>query len=96
MPRFLTDLTEPGGGLDDDGCRDCSRAKSPRRRNRGDLQRDPSAPQGSNRVLMLRGQRAPDQVASPGSAVLWVFDATDMQVEIERLHRRGRAPDTRL
>lgn len=41
--------------------------------------------QGSGRTLMLRGGPAPGSLAARGAVVVWVFDATDSQVEIARL-----------
>lgn len=41
--------------------------------------------QGSSRTLMLRGGPAPGALAAQGAVVLWLFDATDSQVEIGRL-----------
>lgn len=84
IPRFLTDLSEPGGGLDEADAAMIAREIAATQKSGRSFSRSVRT-QGSNRVLMLRGQRAPDQMASPGSAVLWVFDATEMQGEIERL-----------
>ncbi|MFT3978082.1 MAG: PAS-domain containing protein [Sphingomonas bacterium] len=39
---------------------------------------------GSSRALMWRGMRAPRDMGS-GAVVIWVFDATESQIEIERL-----------
>jgi len=46
-------------------------------------------PLGSARSLMIRGMRAPRDAQAPGGAVLWVFDATESQIEISRLHDDG-------
>ena len=88
IPRFLTDLSEPGGGLEEADAALLAREIGATQKSGRAFTRSVRT-QGSNRVLMLRGQRAPDQVASPGSAVLWVFDATEMQAEIERLAAEG-------
>ncbi|MDO7842776.1 sensor histidine kinase [Sphingomonas immobilis] len=40
---------------------------------------------GSARALMIRGAKAGDGLQAPGGVVLWLFDATDSQAEIERL-----------
>ena len=50
---------------------------------------------GSNRTLLLRGSPAATQLATRGSVIVWVFDATESQAEIGRLGnevaRLGRA-----
>ena len=45
---------------------------------------------GSSRSLMIRGGLADPKVAPNGSALLWVFDATDTEEEIAQLHEQGR------
>ncbi len=42
-------------------------------------------PTGAERTLMLKGSRTPAGVAATGAVVIWVFDQTDREIEIERL-----------
>lgn len=41
--------------------------------------------QGSAKVLLLKGQRAPQAMNVGGSVLIWAFDATDSEAEIARL-----------
>lgn len=45
---------------------------------------------GAARSLVVRGARAPMQAGAPDAVLLWVFDATDREVEIERLRGENR------
>ena len=45
--------------------------------------------QGSERALLVIGERAPDAVRAPGGVVLWFLDATESQDEINRLQREA-------
>ncbi|OYY72354.1 MAG: histidine kinase [Sphingomonas sp. 28-63-12] len=40
---------------------------------------------GSTKVLMFKGQRAPNGLHAGGSVVVWAFDATESEAEIARL-----------
>ena len=40
---------------------------------------------GSDKALLIRGSLADQQIAPNGSALLWIFDATDSQGQIEKL-----------
>lgn len=42
---------------------------------------------GSDRALLVVGEKAPDAVHAPGGVVLWFLDATESQSEINRLQR---------
>jgi signal transduction histidine kinase len=42
-------------------------------------------PLGSARAITLRGARAPAGAGSPGTVIVWAFDATDSEGEIARL-----------
>jgi signal transduction histidine kinase len=44
---------------------------------------------GSERALLVIGDRAPDVMNAPGGVVLWFLDATDSQEEINRLQRES-------
>lgn len=40
---------------------------------------------GSSRHLFLHGDRAPADLNAPGGVLVWIFDATELQAEVERL-----------
>lgn len=40
---------------------------------------------GANRTLLIKGAHAASKLASPGSVILWIFDATESQTELEEL-----------
>lgn len=42
---------------------------------------------GSDKTLLIRGGLADPKIAPNGSALLWVFDATESQQQIEQLHK---------
>lgn len=44
---------------------------------------------GSDRALLVIGERAPEAVRAPGGVVLWFLDATESQDEINRLQREA-------
>lgn len=44
---------------------------------------------GSERALLVIGERAPQAVNAPGGVVLWFLDATESQDEINRLQREA-------
>ncbi|MDQ0250625.1 signal transduction histidine kinase [Sphingomonas kyeonggiensis] len=44
---------------------------------------------GSERALLVIGERAPQAVNAPGGVVLWFLDATESQSEINRLQREA-------
>lgn len=45
--------------------------------------------QGSERALLVIGERASDSMHAPGGVVLWFLDATESQDEINRLQREA-------
>lgn len=45
--------------------------------------------QGSERALLVIGERASDSIRAPGGVVLWFLDATESQSEINRLQREA-------
>lgn len=45
---------------------------------------------GSERALLVVGERAPEAIGAPGAALLWFLDATDSQDEIVRLQREAQ------
>jgi signal transduction histidine kinase len=44
---------------------------------------------GSERMLLVLGERASEAVETPGSVLLWVLDATDSQAEVGSLEREA-------
>ncbi|MGK6355476.1 ATP-binding protein [Sphingomonas sp. DT-207] len=46
-------------------------------------------PKGSERALLVIGERAPDAVRAPGGVLLWFLDATESQSEIAVLQREA-------
>jgi len=44
---------------------------------------------GSERMLLVLGERASEAVETPGSVLLWVLDATDSQAEVGALEREA-------
>ncbi|SEM45231.1 Signal transduction histidine kinase [Sphingomonas gellani] len=46
-------------------------------------------PLGSSKAITLRGARAPTGAGSPGTVIVWAFDATDSEAEIARLRSEG-------
>ncbi len=54
----------------------------------------PLRPAGSNRTLLIKGSQAPEKLAAAGSVLLWIFDATEGQSELEHLREeRDEAVD---
>ena len=45
--------------------------------------------EGSERALLVIGERAAEHLNTPGGVVLWFLDATESQAEINRLQREG-------
>jgi len=42
-------------------------------------------PRGSQRVITMRGDRAPEELGATGGVIVWAFDATESLSEIDRL-----------
>jgi signal transduction histidine kinase len=88
LPGYLSELTAEGGPLEgadragfaDDiasvqrGAKSFSRALNVR---------------GSSRTLLVKGTPAGPDLANPGAAILWLFDATESQTRIAMLEREG-------
>ncbi|WP_220428617.1 sensor histidine kinase [Sphingobium fluviale] len=88
VPAYLSELTSEGGcfdvadsaALSDDilsaqrGAKNFSRAVTVR---------------GSSRALLVKGAPAGPDLANPGAAILWLFDATESQTRIATLEREG-------
>ncbi|MBB4641630.1 PAS domain-containing sensor histidine kinase [Rhizorhapis suberifaciens] len=84
VPKFVSQLTEAEGGLEPkDGqtlAHDISAAQKA-----GKSFTRPVSAQGSSRALLVRGSPAGPALSSPGGVILWLFDATESQVEIAAL-----------
>ncbi len=84
-PRTLSDLTDGDGvGLNAEDVAALSADVTAAQRAGRDFELA-VRPRGSQRALTLRGGRAPAELGAAGGAIVWVFDATDTQGEIERL-----------
>ena len=84
QPRFLDDLSGADAGLSPADAAALAGDVAAAQKAGRPFARSVRA-QGSARALMIRGGRAPRELQAPGGVVLWVFDATDSQVELERL-----------
>ena len=83
-PRFLADLTAERAGLaPEDAASLASDVAAAQRAGRPFVRA--VRPQGSARAITLRGGRAPAEAGSPGTVVIWAFDATESEGEIARL-----------
>jgi signal transduction histidine kinase len=95
-PRFLPDLSDGEGGLTADDAAALTEDVAAAQRAGRPFVRS-VRPQGSSRAITLRGARAPAEAGSPGTVVVWAFDATESEGEIARLSadtlRLGNAYD---
>lgn len=83
-PQFIDDLTGDRVGLASQDL-DALRADIvAAQKSAGGFTRS-VRPQGGQRTLIVKGQRAPRDVQAPGGVVLWVFDATESETAIARL-----------
>ena len=90
-PRYLPELTGEDRGLSpQDSAAIAADVQAAQRAGRGFVRA--VRPLGSPRAITLRGARAPAGVGSPGTVLIWAFDATDSEAEIARL----RGETTRL
>jgi signal transduction histidine kinase len=85
VPAFVSELTAPDGGLEPQhGAQLATEIAAAQRGSR------PFAlavkARGSHRSLLVRGVPAAPGHAAPGSIVLWIFDATESQSQIDSLH----------
>lgn len=84
VPAFLSELVSDEGGLEPVHARAlAAEIKAAQRGSRAFVL--PVRAQGSRRTLLVRGGRAGPDLASPGAIVLWLFDATESQSQIEEL-----------
>jgi PAS domain-containing protein len=88
VPAFLSELVSEEGGLEPDHARAlAAEIKAAQRGSREFVL--PVRAQGSSRTLLVRGGPAGPDLASPGTTVLWIFDATESQSQIEDLRSQA-------
>ncbi len=84
MPAFVSELTAPDGGLEpEDAAALAQEIAAAQRAGRSFAL--PVRGEGSSRLLLVRGAPAGPVLAESGGVVLWIFDATDSQSEIQAL-----------
>jgi len=83
-PRFLADLAADSQGLAPEDAAALAEDVAAAQRAGRPFTRA-VRPQGSARAITLRGARAPAEAGSPGTVVIWAFDATESEGEIARL-----------
>lgn len=84
VPNFLSELTDAQGGLEPEDAAALAREVAAAQRA-GRSFALPVRGQGSSRLLLVRGAPAGPGLSESGGVVLWIFDATDSQAEIESL-----------
>jgi len=92
LPAFVSELTAADGGLEPaHGTQLAQEIAAAQRGSRAFAL--PVKAQGSHRSLLVRGVPAAPGHVGPGSIVLWIFDATESQSQIDSL--RGEVSDYR-
>ncbi|QGP78404.1 sensor histidine kinase [Sphingobium sp. CAP-1] len=84
VPMFVSELTDADGGLEPDDAAALDREIASAQRA-GKSFALPVRGAGSSRLLLVRGAPAVPGLAESGGVVLWIFDATDSQAEIQGL-----------
>ncbi|HEX7876675.1 MAG TPA: PAS-domain containing protein [Sphingobium sp.] len=84
VPAFVSELTAPDGGLETEDAAALGREIAAAQRA-GRSFALPVRGEGSSRLLLVRGAPAGPVLAESGGVVLWIFDATDSQSEIQGL-----------
>ncbi len=88
VPAFLSELVSEEGGMEPDHARAlAAEIKASQRGGRAFVL--PVRAQGSSRTLLVRGGPAGPDLASPGTIMLWLFDATESQSQIEELRSQS-------
>ncbi|MCW3837874.1 PAS-domain containing protein [Sphingomonas canadensis] len=87
-PRDLSTLTDDAGGLEPDDARALTEQVAATQKAGRPFSMSVRA-RGSDRALLVIGDRAPQGAYPPGSAVLWFLDTTESQDEISRLQRES-------
>ncbi|AJP74319.1 PAS domain-containing sensor histidine kinase [Sphingomonas hengshuiensis] len=86
LPRELTELTSADAGLVPEDAEALTVHVTAAQRAGRPFTLSVRA-RGSDRALLVVGEKAPDAVRAPGGVVLWFLDATESQSEINRLQR---------
>ena len=84
VPTFVSELTAPDGGLEPADAAALGREIGAAQKA-GKSFSLPIRGSGSSRTLLVRGAPAGPALAANGGVVLWIFDATDSQAEIQAL-----------
>jgi len=84
VPTFASELTADDGGLEPDDAAALGREIASAQKA-GKSFALPVRGVGSSRLLLVRGAPAGPGLASNGGVILWIFDATDSQSEIQAL-----------
>ncbi|MFC3441469.1 PAS-domain containing protein [Sphingobium rhizovicinum] len=84
VPTFVSELTDPDGGLEPEDAAALAREIASAQRA-GKSFALPVRSVGSSRLLLVRGAPAGPGLAENGGVILWIFDATDSQAEIQDL-----------
>ncbi|WP_294134719.1 PAS domain-containing sensor histidine kinase [Sphingobium sp.] len=84
VPTFASELIAADGGLEPDDAAALAREIASAQKA-GKSFALPVRGVGSSRLLLVRGAPASPGLASNGGVVLWIFDATDSQSEIQAL-----------
>ncbi|WP_088182121.1 sensor histidine kinase [Sphingobium sp. Z007] len=92
VPTFASELTAPDGGLEPEDAAALAREIASAQRA-GKSFALPVRGLGSSRLLLVRGAPAGPGIAESGGVILWIFDATDSQAEIQAL--RGHVEQLR-
>ncbi len=84
VPAFVSELTAEDGGLVPDDAAALAREIASAQRA-GKSFSLPVRGSDSSRLLLVRGAPASPEMAGNGGVLLWIFDATDSQAEIQAL-----------
>jgi signal transduction histidine kinase len=84
VPTFVSELTASDGGLEPEDAAALGQEIAAAQRA-GRSFALPVRGEGSSRLLLVRGAPAGPVLAESGGVVLWIFDATDSQSEIQAL-----------
>lgn len=88
LPAYLSELMDEGGCFEAADCAALSGDILSAQRGAKSFSRALTV-RGSSRTLMVKGAPAGPDLANPGAAILWLFDATESQTRIAMLEREG-------